>query len=314
MGRGTEDDQAYGAASPMQIPARGWTAILRRVLHDVIAENVMLVAGGVTFYLLLALFPALAAFVSLYGLFLDPADIPGHASALRMVLPRDGVAIVEAQLEALAAQAGGALTFGFLASLIVALWSANSGMKAIIESLNIAYDVAETRSFLRLTLVALAFTLGAMLVAAMMILTVGVIPATLAFLDLDGAGDWLPRLLRWPILLVVIAGGLAALYRYGPSRGQARAPWRWVSWGSGLATAVWLGASIGFGVYLERFANYNVTYGSLGALVGLLLWIWIAMMIVIVGAELNAEIEREARDEAPPRAAAAAGRPHDGTG
>lgn len=288
-----DDSKARGreARVPSEIPARGWGEILARVWREIAADNILLVAAGATFYLLLAIFPAAAAFVSLYGLFLDLHDVPALTDSLRGVLADDATAILRTQLDALASQEPDTLTFSFLLSLSIALWSANSGTKAVIEALNIAYEEKEKRSFLRLTLVALAFTLGAMAVAALMVVAVAVVPALLAFLHLDDAADLLLRLTRWPILLVVIATWLAVLYRYAPSRRAAK--WSWVTWGSGLATLVWLAMSIGFTIYLERFANYNATYGSLGAVVGLMLWIWLSMTIVLVGAELNAEMERQ---------------------
>lgn len=292
---GTGDTGARGreATGPSAIPGAGWKDIARRVFSAIGEDRVLLVAGGVTFYLLLALFPALAAFVSLYGLVADPHAIADHVAALEGVLPEEAIEMIQGELGSLAQQQGGALTFGFLISFGIAFWSANNGIKAIIEALNIAYDEQEKRSFIRLTLVSFAFTLGAMLVATTMLLSVGVVPALLALLDLGGVGELAIRLLRWPILLVLIALGLTILYRYAPSRETPQ--WRWVTWGSGIATIVWLLTSIAFTIYLENFADYNATYGSLGALIGLLLWIWLSMIVVIVGAELNGEIEHQTR-------------------
>ncbi|CAN5713913.1 YihY/virulence factor BrkB family protein [soil metagenome] len=287
------DERGRAARSPSELTAAGWKDIAARVWHSIGEDRVMLIAGGVTFYLLLAVSPALAAFVSLYGLFADPSVIASHVGALDGLLPEDAVALIEEQLANVAGQEGGALTFGFLIAFALAFWSANNGIKAIIEALNIAYNEREARSFVRLTLVSFAFTIGAMLVAAEMILAVGVVPALLAALDLGTAGDLVLRFSRWPILLVLVAVGLAILYRHAPSR---EAPeWRWVTWGSGVATLVWILTSIAFTLYLENFAEYDATYGSLGALIGFLLWIWISMVIVIVGAELNGEMEHQTR-------------------
>jgi membrane protein len=281
------------AERPRDIPARGWTDVAWRVYGAINEDRILLVAGGVTFYLLLAIFPALAAFVSLYGLFADPQAITGHVAALEGVVPDEGLALIQNQLAELAGQQGGALTFGFLVSFAIAFWSAQNGVKAIIEGLNIAYNEAEKRSFVKLTLVAFAFTMGAMLIAILMLFAVAVLPAVMAFVELGGVGDLVLRLARWPILLVVIALGLTVLYRFGPSREPPK--WRWVTWGSGIATLVWILGSIAFTIYLENFADYNATYGSLGALVGFLLWIWISVIIVLVGAELNGELEHQTR-------------------
>lgn len=286
-----ERDRSRKARTPSEIPPRAWKDVLMRVYEQVVEDNIPLIAGGVTFYLLLALFPALAAFVSVYGLFADPATIADHVSALEGVLPDEGVRLLQEQLAALAGKQGGALTTGLLISLALAFWSANGGIKAIIEALNIAYEEREKRSFIHLTVVSFAFTIGGMLVTAVMLIAVAVVPAVLAVFNFGGMGDLLLRLLRWPVLLLLVAVALAILYRFGPSREDP--DWRWVTWGSALATLVWLAGSVGFTYYLENFADYNATYGTLGALVGFLLWIWISAIIVIVGAELNAEMEHQ---------------------
>lgn len=291
----TDDGRGRTAGKPQEIPAKGWKDVLWRVYVSITEDNVMLVAGGVTFYLLLAIFPALAAFVSLYGLFADPATIAQHLSGVEGVLPEDAVAMLQEQLTSLAQQQGSALTWGFVISFALAFWSANSGMKGIIEALNIAYDEEEKRSFVKLTLISFAFTLGAFLLAMAMILAVAVVPAAMAILNLGAWGELAVRVIRWPILLLMIAAALNVVYRYAPSRDTPE--WRWVTWGSGIATVVWIVTSIAFTLYLENFADYNATYGSLGALVGFLLWIWISSIIVLIGAELNAELEHQtARD------------------
>lgn len=283
------------ATSPRQIPALGWKDIAARVWRSFDEDRVMLVAAGVTFYLLLAMFPALAAFVSLYGLFADPSAIADQMATLRGVIPDEGLALLTEQLRSLAAGRDSSLTLGLVISFLIAFWSANTGMKAIIEAMNIAHEEREKRSFVMLTLLSFALTLGAMALAVAMIVAVAVVPAVLAFLDPGGLGAFLLRFVRWPLLLVVVSVAVAALYRWAPSRKTPE--WRWVTWGSGLATLVWLAVSVAFTIYLENFADYSATYGSLGALVGLLLWVWIAVMILIVGAEINSEMEHQtARD------------------
>lgn len=289
------DQRGRRARSPTQIPWKGWKDILWRVYGEVMSDNILLVAAGVTFYLLLAMFPALAAFVSLFGLFADPGMISDRVTALEGVLPAAGIEMIQQQLTNVASQQSGALTFGFLTSLAIAFWTANGGVKALFEALNIAYEEKEKRSFVRLTAISFAFTLAAMLIGIVMLIAVAVVPAILAAVNLSDFGTLLLRLLRWPILLVMIASGLAVLYRFGPSRTDAK--WRWVTWGSALATAVWLASSVAFTIYLENFADYNAMYGSLGALVGFMLWIWISALIVIVGAELNAEMEHQTAED-----------------
>ena len=251
----------------------------------------MLIAAGVTFYLLLALFPALAAFVSLYGFVADPITIADQVSYLGGLLPNAGLEIIEQQLKALVSKDAEALSLGFLIGLAIALWSANNGIKAVFDAMNVAYEEVEKRSFVRLNLTSAMFTLGAIIIATIMLLAVGIVPAMLALLHLERWAEILIAFARWPLLLGSIWLGISLIYRYGPSRHNAK--WRWLNWGSILATVVWLSASVAFSYYLQNFANYDATYGSLGAVIGLMMWTWISVIILIVGAEINAEMERQ---------------------
>lgn len=283
------------AGSPNRISLSGWWEIAKRVLHSFSEDRVLLVAAGVTFYLLLALFPALAAMVSLYGLVADPATISAHLEQLSGVLPEAALGIISTQLDSLAAQNSGALGLGFALGLAIALWSANGGVKALFEAMNIAYDETEKRGFLHLTLLTLAFTLGGILLAVLFIIILGVVPAVLSFLDLGPLAEWLVALMRWVGLLFVILLATSLLYRFGPSR--ERAKWRWVSVGAAFATLGWVVTSWAFSFYLQNFADYNATYGALGAVIGMMMWIWISVIVLIAGAEINAETERQtARD------------------
>ena len=283
------------AASPTDLSTGGWTAVLKRVFAEISSDHVLLVAAGVTFYALLALFPALAATVSIYGLFADPATIQDHIAGLEGVLPGGAVAVISDQLETLTSQGSAGLGLTFAIGLATSLWSANAGMKAIFEALNIAYEEQESRGFVRLTLVSLLFTLGALLFVVVAIGAVIVVPAVLATLALGEVAEPLIRWLRWPILLVIVAGLIALLYRFGPSR--APAEWRWVSWGSGAAALLWVVLSVLFSWYAANFGSYNATYGSLGAVIGFMTWVWLSATVIIVGAELNSELEHQtARD------------------
>jgi membrane protein len=273
----------------------GWKDILWRLKSEVSQDRVTLIAAGATFYLLLALFPALAAFVSIYGFVADPVTIADHIAFLGGVLPSGGIDLIRAQLESLAAQDEAALSFGFIFGLGLALWSANNGIKTLFEAMNIAYDETEKRSFITLNAVSLLFTLGAIIIAILFIVSVGVVPAVLAFVGLGSVAETLISLARWPVLLIAAALGISILYRYGPSR--ERAKWRWVTWGAVLATVVWIVASVLFSWYLTNFADYNATYGSLGAVIGFMMWTWISVVILLCGAELNSEMEHQtARD------------------
>jgi membrane protein len=286
-----EPGRGRDATKPTEIPARGWKDIAWRLWTEITEDRILLIAAGATFYLLLALFPALAAFVSLYGFVADPTTIADHIAFLGGVLPTGGLDLIRDQLNSLASQSSSALSWGFISGLVIALWSANSGIKSLFEGLNVAYEEEEKRSFIKLNLISFGFTLGAMFVGIVMIVSVGVVPAVLAFLRLDRWTELLVSLLRWPILLVLVGFGISLLYRYGPSR--ARAKWRWVTPGAIMATVVWLLASWGFSFYLQNFADYNATYGSLGAVIGFLVWTWISVIILLAGAELNSEMEHQ---------------------
>jgi membrane protein len=284
-------DHGRDADAPSEIPALGWKDIVWRLWQEFNKDRVLLIAAGASFYLLLALFPALAAFVSLYGFVADPATVADHVAYLGGMLPTGGLDLIRQQLQALARQDHDTLGVGFFVGLAIALWSANSGIKALFDAMNIAYGETEKRSFVKLNLVSIAFTLGAILIGIGLLLAVGVVPAVLAFLYLDSWTQTLINLARWPILMVAILTGISLIYRFGPSREHAK--WRWLSWGAVLATLVWLAASWLFSFYLQNFADYNATYGSLGAVVGLMMWTWISVIILIVGAAVNAEMEHQ---------------------
>lgn len=290
-----EHGRGRRAETPRGISWDGWKDILWRTYAEFNSDRVTLIAAGATFFLLLALFPALAAFVSIYGFVADPVTIADHIAFLGGVLPSGGVDLIKQQLQSLTSQDASSLSFGFIFGLLLALWSANSGIKTLFEAMNIAYDETEKRSFMKLNLLSLLFTLGAIVIAILFIVSVGVVPAVLAFVGLGSAAETLISLARWPVLFAASVFAVAILYRYGPSR--ERAKWRWVTWGSVVATAVWILASILFSWYLQNFADYNATYGSLGAVIGFMMWTWISVTILIVGAELNSEMEHQtARD------------------
>lgn len=289
--QGKGDERGRRAHWPSQIPLRGWRDIAMRVWRDINEDRVLLIAGGVTFYLLLALFPAITAFISTYGFFADPATVGRHVAALADILPEGGLAIIEERLESLAGQDSSALSFGFIFGFLFSYWSANNGVKSIFEGLNIAYDEKEKRSFLWLNVIAFCFTIGLALAGLFFVVAVGVLPLVIGFLHLGLFTEWVIELARWLLLLLVVLGGFSLLYRYGPSRKPAR--WRWISWGSLFATFVWLIASISFSYYLQNFGDYEAVYGSLGAAIGFMMWTWISVIILVVGAEINAEIEHQ---------------------
>jgi membrane protein len=283
------------ADTPTQIPARGWWDILKRTFSQVSDDRVLTEAAGITFYALLALFPAIAAMVSIYGLFADPATIGNHLDVLSSVVPSGGMQIIEEQVKRITSKGNTALGFGAIVGLLTALWSSNQAMKAFVDALNVVYDEREKRSFLYRTALTLSFTVAGILFILLAMGSVVVLPIVLKFVGLGDTTETLLSLARWPVMLVVVSLFLACIYRFGPSRDRAQ--WRWVSWGSTVAVLGWALGSAGFSYYVTNFGNYNETYGSLGAVVGFMTWIWLSSTIVLVGAELNAEMERQtARD------------------
>jgi membrane protein len=286
-----ERDRGRAAEKPSEIPTKGWKDVLWRVYHEMSEDRVLSVAAGVTFYALLAIFPAIAAFVSLYGLVAEPNTINQHLATLSGFLPEGALDIVGEQVKRITSKGGGALGFAFFSGLAISLWSANAGMKAIFDALNIVYEEDEKRSFIMLNVQSLLFTVGAILFLLTALVAVVVIPVVLKLLPFGELIEKLMAYARWPLLYLGILFALACLYRYGPSRD--RAEWRWVTWGSGIAGAVWLVGSMLFSWYVANFANYNETYGSLGAAIGFMTWIWLSTTIVLLGGELNAELEHQ---------------------
>jgi membrane protein len=287
----TEPDRGRAATKPSEIPAKGWKDILWRVYEEVSKDRVLSVAAGVTFYALLAIFPGIAAFVSLYGLVADAATINQHLALLSGFLPGGAIEIISEQVKSLTSKPGGTLGFAFFFGLAISLWSANAGMKAMFDALNIVYDEDEKRGFITLTLQSLLFTLGALVFLLLALVAVAVIPVVLKLFPFGQFVEQLMSILRWPILLVGVLLGLAVLYRYGPSRDKAE--WRWVTWGSAIAALLWILGSMLFSWYVANFGNYNETYGSLGAAIGFMTWIWLSTIVVLLGAEVNAEMEHQ---------------------
>ncbi len=310
-GRGQELGQGYGqgsgqgsdqesnreldhgrlANSPSEIPPRGWKDVLVRLYEDVSEHRVLAFAAGMTFYSLLAIFPGLAALVAIYGLFADPASIAAHLGQMNGILPGGAIEIARDQLTRVASKGSQALSITFIVSLAISLWSANAAMKSLFDALNVVYGERERRGFIKLNAISLLFTAAAVLFALVALGAIVVVPIVLTYVGLSSAADTLLRIGRWPAIFVCVALALALIYRYGPDR--ERPKWRWISWGSALAAALWLVASVLFSWYTANFGSYNATYGSLGAAVGFMTWLWISATVILVGAELDAELEHQ---------------------
>ncbi len=291
LGEGRDEGRGREAESPSEIPAKGMKDVFWRIYASIADDRVLLIAAGVTFYLLLSLFPTATVLVSLYGVFSDPAAIVDRINFLSTVMPADALNIFLDQLRALTSERNTTLSLGIIFGVLLALWSSNSGIKALFEAMNVAYGENEKRSLVRLNLISLAFTFGALLIAVITIIFMGVVPALLKYLWLDAWTEIIIRIARWPLMMVFVGAGIMALYRFGPSREPARLGW--ITWGAVFATVFWMIASLGVTYYLSNIADYNATYGTLGALVGFMVWTWVSVIIVVIGAEINAELEHQ---------------------
>jgi membrane protein len=285
--------------APPSRPA--WKDGLLAIYNNISEHRILAIAAGVTFYSLLAVFPAVGTLVAMYGLFADTATINEHLARLSLILPAGAIGVIGDQVTRMAARDTDTLSLTTVASLAIALWSANSGVKALFDALNVVHGQQETRGFVKLNLVSLAFTSGGIVFVALALGLVVVLPAWLQW-------AWIPpqtavaiRFLAWPSLLAVVVVALALMYRFGPNHEQPR--WRWITWGSSLATILWLVASVLFSWYAANFAGFDRTYGSLGAAVGFMMWIWISAIVILAGAEVDVELERAADQRAPALAA-----------
>jgi membrane protein len=295
----TQSRQAAGAAKPGahadhpgHMPWSAWKQVLIRVKNSLATDNLSVVCAGIAFLGVLAAFPALAALVTLYGLVADRTEIEQHLAVVSALMPRDAFEIIRSQLHELVSQDDTKLGLGFVFSVVVALWSASRGAVALMTAMNVAYDEEEKRGFLKKNIVALGFTLGAIVIALVGLVLIGGVPAAVEVSNeaptlFERALLWL----RWVPLVILVIAGLAMLYRYGPSRDDARL--QWLTPGAILATFLWLLGSAAFSFYVSNFGKYNETFGTLAGGVVLLLWFYLSAYVICVGAELNAELERQ---------------------
>jgi membrane protein len=278
--------------NPLQITWTGWKDILWRTYVRTGEDRLLATAGGVVFFGLLAVFPAITALVSSYGLFANPSTISANLQTLALMLPEGSFQIVQDQIARVLAKGGTSLGATFLFGLGLAIWSANAGVKAVIDALNVAYEEREKRSFLRLNLLSLAFTAGGIAALLLMVGAVVAFPLALDHVGLAPDGQFIVSLARWPFSFVILLLTLGVLYRFGPNRRPVR--WRWLGVGASVAALLWIVGSSLLSWYLSNFGNYGATYGSLGAAIGLMTWMWMSAIVVLYGAELNSEIERQA--------------------
>ena len=270
--------------------------VMSHVWTNIGCHRVLAIAAGVTFYALLAIFPAIAAIVTLYGLFADTHTIVSQLNSLAGVLPGGAIDVIGDQVGRIVSRPNTSLGVTFIVSLLISLWSANAGMKAMFDALNVVYNAEEQRGFIKLNAVSLTFTLCAIALLLAAMAGVVVVPVILNAIPMESLVAPVLGYARWPLMLILIGLGLSVIYRFGPDREHAQ--WRWISWGSALAAVTWLVASLLFSWYASHFGSYNETYGSLGAVIGFMTWMWLSSIVVLLGAEIDAVMERWDRGSA----------------
>jgi membrane protein len=274
-------------------PSRRWQDIAGAVFTGISADRIFLVAAGVTFYAILALFPGIGAIVSIYGLFANPNTIASHIDTLMGVAPSGAVDVIHGELTRLTSQSGTTLGLGFLVSITVGLWFSNSGMTGLFDALNVVYEKKEQRSLIKYYATTLMFTAGAIVLVLISVAIIVAIPIVLNFIPNASVTSILLEIVRWPLVFVLVGGAIAIAYRYAPCREAPQ--WRWILVSAAAAGLVWLGVSALFSWYVASFGSYNKTYGSLGAIFGFMTWMWISMVVVLIGAKLNSELEKRFR-------------------
>lgn len=289
--RAEESGRGRTANRPLQIPWAGWKDIGKRTWQEIGADNLGLVSAGVAFYWMLALFPAMAALISLYGLFADPADVQQQMDAVAFLMPVEVAQVIKDQLIAIVQAAPSGLSLGVLVSLAITIYSATKGTTAIIQALNIAYEEEDRPSFVRNFLLALGLTLVGIFVFLVALGLIVLLPFVLRAVFLDVEVEWLMLIARWVLLAALIFVLLMGVYRVAPNRRPPKL--KWLVPGAALATLLWIAGSLIFAWYVQAFGSYNKTYGSIGAVIVTLLWLYVSAYIVLLGAELNSEIEHQ---------------------
>ncbi|WP_106478806.1 YihY/virulence factor BrkB family protein [Phytohalomonas tamaricis] len=287
------DYRGRHAERPTEITTSGWRDTFLRVKEQLDRDHVTLIAAGVAFYGLLAIFPAIAALISLWGLLLDPQQIEQQITSLGSILPPEAASLLEQQARKVVKNTGSGINLTAIGGILFAVFSASRGVKGLIEGMNVVYDEDESRSLIKRTLMTLALTSGLIITTIVTLAALIFIPAVAGHLPLGDTVSTLILYSRWPLLIVLAMLSIAVLYRYGPHRAKPR--WEWVSIGTVSATLLWILGSIGFSLYVRNFSSFDEIYGSLGAVVILLMWFWLSAFIVLLGGELNNEMERQTK-------------------
>lgn len=285
-----EQGRGRNADKPTDVPKQGWLDVLSRTKQQLSEDNLSIVAAGVAFYGFVAVVPAIAVMVAIYGLIANPSQVAEHVAALTNVLPADVVPLLNEQMVRIASDSTTA-GIGAIIGVVIALYSSANATKALITGMNIAYGEKEERNFLKLTAVAMGLTLAAIVGVIVAVGLVAVLPTVLDRLHLTGSVELMLNILRWPLVIGGFVAALAIMYRYGPDRDNAK--WRWISPGAGVAALLWLIGSALFSLYVSKAGTYDEVYGPLGAVVVFLMWLYLTAFVVLIGAELNAELERQ---------------------
>ncbi len=281
----------HRAEKPSDIPARGWKQVLLRVKDQVQRDHIKVASAGVAFYFFLALFPALAATVSIYGLAFDPQGVERQVAVLAAALPEQARNVIGGILRGIVEKPSENLGWSMLLGLTITLYSAKQGIAALFEGVNMAYDEVDERGFLKKNGLEFLFTLGAILFGLLLLALVVGFPAVIDSLNLPAVVDTGLRLVRWALLAVLLSAALAMIYKVAPHRSNPE--FKWVTWGAAVATILWLIGSAAFSVYVENFGSYDKTYGSFAAVIILMLWFFLTAFTILLGAEINAELEHQ---------------------
>lgn len=278
------------ATSPLSVTRHGWWGILWRVYGSIQQHHIGMMASSIAFYGLLSLFPAIAALISIWGMYADPIQVQQQLINLDQFIPSEAASIIEHQAEVVTANAGRGLNLTAIGSLLFTLYSASKSVQSFTEGLNIIYGEKEQRHFLVQIILNIVLTLGMIMLAIFMLFSVAILPAVMNFFPFADTLMMSLYYLRWLIMLCIITLGIAVLYRFGPNRSAPR--WEWLSMGTLASTLLWILGSLGFSLYVSHFGSYNSTYGSIGAVVVLLMWFWLSAYIILLGASINCELER----------------------
>lgn len=291
MGNTSAENRGHNAKKPTQIPKKGWKDIASRVKDQLTKDHVSIVSAGIAFYFFLAIFPTIAAALSIYGLLMEPAQVEQQMSQLANALPEQAHQMVSKILEQQSEKSGSSLGWSLVLSILISLWSANKGTKAVFEGVNITYNEKDERGFIKLNALTLLFTICGIIIGFLAIAMIVIFPAVIDMIGLPSTLETIVQLLRWLILALIVISALAVVYKVAPYRESPE--FKWTSWGAIVATVLWLAGSLLFTLYVNNFGSFDATYGSFAAVIMLMLWFYLTAFIILLGAEINSEMEHQ---------------------